>query len=300
MSKKVKIWLVTAVSLVLVGGVIFGVAMTKLKWDFTKLSTTEYETNVHTVGETFQNISISTDTADIVFVATDEQNCKVECFEEKKEKHSVYVTDGTLVIKAQNTKKWYDYVGINFKNAIIKVYLPKGVYGDFSVKSYTGDVTIPKGFTFEKIDICGSTSDVTNAASASENIKIKTSTGDITLEKVNAESIDLTVSTGEIVLSDAKCNNFLSSGNTGNLFMNKVVAKEKITVKRDTGDINFEKTDASEIFIQTDTGNVCGSLLSEKVFIALSDTGRVDVPKSVNGGRCEIITDTGDIEVNIE
>ena len=62
----------------------------------------------------------------------------------------------------------------------------------------------------------------------------------------------------------------------------------------------FELCDAGELFIETDTGNVKGSLLSEKIFIVSSDTGRIDVPKSTSGGRCEIETDTGDIKITLE
>jgi hypothetical protein len=44
---------------------------------------------------------------------------------------------------------------------------------------------------------------------------------------------------------------------------------------------------------------VCGTLLSSKVFIIKTDTGDVDVPKSTVGGRCEITTSTGDVEISI-
>ena len=63
--------------------------------------------------------------------------------------------------------------------------------------------------------------------------------------------------------------------------------------------MTFEGSDAAEIFVQTSTGDVEGSLLSSKVFIANTDTGKVDVPKSITGGRCEITTDTGDIRISV-
>ena len=68
---------------------------------------------------------------------------------------------------------------------------------------------------------------------------------------------------------------------------------------RDTGDIDLEDCDADEIFIVTDTGDVKGTLLSEKVFITKTDTGDVNVPNSISGGRCEITTDTGDINISL-
>jgi len=81
--------------------------------------------------------------------------------------------------------------------------------------------------------------------------------------------------------------------------LNNVIAAEKFSVERSTGDVKFDGSDAAEIFVRTDTGDVTGSLLTHKVFITKTDTGKVDVPKTVDGGRCEIITDTGDIALDI-
>ena len=47
------------------------------------------------------------------------------------------------------------------------------------------------------------------------------------------------------------------------------------------------------------SGNVTGTLLTDKIFLAQSDTGRVDLPKTVGGGKCEITTDTGNIEISV-
>ena len=50
----------------------------------------------------------------------------------------------------------------------------------------------------------------------------------------------------------------------------------------------------------TCTGDVKGKLLTDKVFITETGTGHVDVPKTVTGGRCEVTTNTGDIELEID
>jgi len=82
--------------------------------------------------------------------------------------------------------------------------------------------------------------------------------------------------------------------------LKNVNAAEKFSIERSTGDVKFDGCDAAEVFVKTDTGDVTGTLLSEKVFIVETDTGKVDVPKTVNGGRCEITTDTGDINISIK
>ena len=62
----------------------------------------------------------------------------------------------------------------------------------------------------------------------------------------------------------------------------------------------MEKSDAATLSIKTDTGDVTGTLLTEKTFDAKASTGDVDVPKTTAGGVCKIRTDTGDICINIE
>lgn len=320
MRTRTKIWLIIAASLVLVGGIIFGGVMAMLKWDFTKLSTGKYETNDYEIAENFNNISIVTDTADILFVPSENSKTSALCHELKNAKHSVTVQNGRLVIEIVDTRKWYEHIGINFGTPKITVSIPQGEYGALFVKSDTGNVEIPKEFKFESIDISESTGNVTNYASASENIIIKTSTGNIRVENVSANTLDLSVSTGGITVSDVTCEgdvtvgvstgktkltnivckSVISNGSTGDITLDNVIAEEKLSIKRSTGDVKFDGTDAAEIFVKTDTGDVTGTLLSDKVFIAQTDTGSVDVPETTTGGKCKITSSTGDINISIK
>jgi DUF4097 and DUF4098 domain-containing protein YvlB len=316
---KTKIWLITAAFLVIIGSIIFAGVMTVLKWDFAKLQTAKFETNNYEINEKFNNISVVTDTADIVFKVSENQKTSVVCYEQKNAKHSVSVKEDALVIEIVDTRKWYEHIGIMFGTPEITVYIPQGEYGELLVKGSTGDVEIPKDFKFESIDIVESTGNVRNYASASKSIKIKTSTGDIKVQNVKARKIDLLVSTGGVNvgsvncegdisakvstgktnMTDVTCKNIVSGGSTGGILMKNVIATEKFTVERSTGDIRLEKCDAADIQIKTDTGDINGTLLSGKIFTANSDTGNVKIPESEAGGKCKITTDTGDIKIGI-
>ncbi len=278
MSKRTKIWLITAASLVLVGCIIFGGVMTVLKWDFTKLSTVRYETNDYKINEEFKNISIVTKTADVVFEPSENEEASVVCHEQMNLKHSVRVQDGTLLVEIVDMRKWYEHIGINFGASKITVYLPQDQYGALSVKSSTGKI-YAENLNTEKLDL-------------------SVTTGGIEVSNVTCKSdININVSTGKTKLNDIRCKNLTSSGDTGDISLNNVIAIEKFYIERSTGDVKFDGCDAAELLIKTDTGDVKGSLLTDKVFIAHTDTGRVDVPKTVTGGRCEISTDTGDIKI---
>ena len=317
--KKIKSWLIVALALIVIGGIIFTGVMMVLNWDFKKISTVKYETNSYEF-EDFNNINITTSTAKIIFKPSTDGKNRVVCFEDVNEKHRVTLNEDLLTITEQNTKKWYQYIGIDFNSPSITLYLDKSEYGDLFIKASTGNLEIPNNFIFKDLDVTFSTGDVKINSKKLGELKVKTSTGDITVENASVKSLELTASTGEIVvnnlksegdvnimvstgktnLSDISCKNFNSKGSTGKISLKNVIANEKISIERDTGEVKLDKCDGAEINITTDTGNVSGSLKSEKVFIVKTHTGSVKVPETVTGGKCEITTDTGDIQIVLD
>ena len=291
-----------------------------MKWDFRKLSTVKYETNTYDISEEYKGICVITDTADVILIPSEDGKTRVVCYEETKAKHSVSVSkDGVLQIKIKDDRAWYDHIGFNYDTCRISVYIPAKEYESLSVDGKTGDVKIPKSFGFKNVSVFGSTSDVECYASVTETLKVHLSTGDIFVRDTNIGSMELKVSTGDIRVSrvdcggkvdvavttgdvrfeSLSCGSLFSKGSTGEITLNKVIVTGKLSIERSTGDVELERSDASEIFIKTSTGDVEGSLLSEKVFIYRTDTGDVRIPHTTSGGKCEIETSTGDIEIKI-
>lgn len=314
-----KTWMLLAAALIIVGSLIFVGVMLVLKWDFTKLSTVRYVESTYEITEEFQHISISSDTAKIKFVPTNGQP-RVECMEEEHARYAVSVKHGTLEIARQNNKKWYHYIGLNFGRPKVTVYIPAGEYGTLSICTDTSDMDIPEAFSFTGMDISASTGKVNSSANVTGTVKIKTSTGDINVQNISADTLTLDVTTGQVKVTDVSCSGEIrvkvstgksaltnvqcgslwSFGDTGDMTLANVIAEEQMTIERSTGDVKLEGCDAGELCITTDTGNVTGSLLSEKVFIVKTDTGKVNVPESITGGKCKITTDTGDIKLTVE
>ena len=299
MSNKTRAWLALAVLLMFFGGVVFAAAMTLNGWDFTRLSTTEYETNTHEVTEDFQSIKVETDTADIILLPATDGKCRVVCYEGEKMKHTVSVENGCLNISVQNEKKWYDYIGIGFETETVTVYLPKNIYSTLTVTGATSDVEVPRELSFGSTEIEVSTGDVHFNASASDRVSITVSTGDIFLDGVTAGSISLHSSTGRIQLKSTAATSLSLRGSTGDVILDGVRATGKLSVTVSTGDVRFNASDAGEIAVNTSTGGVFGTLLSGKDFYTETGTGSVTVPTDSSGGRCEIKTGTGDISLSV-
>jgi len=244
MSKKAKVWLIIAASLIFIGIIIFVGVMTMLKWDFFKLSTGRYVTNEYKISEKFNNFAIKTTTADICFVAATDNTCRVVCHEQENAKHSVLVQGDTLTISISDNRKWYEYIGIHFTSPKITVFLPEAEYASLLITGGTGDVEIPKDFTFTNADISLSTGSIKLDSSASGYVKTKTNTGNIRVQSLSAGALDLSVSTGNITVSDVSCTgdvqinvstgetkltdvscrNFISNGSTGYVSMKNVLA----------------------------------------------------------------------------
>ena len=257
-------WIITAIVLLVTGIVICGVSFGVLGFDLGKLSTVTYVTNTYDVSEKFQNISIDGDTENIKFVFSEEEKCRVVCFEEENDLHTVGVEDQTLTIEKKNRKGFWWNVSIATESPSITVYLPEKVYKELSIESDTGDVEIPKEFSFDTINVNLDTGDMSCLASAEGDIRVRTDTGHITIADVTASGMllssdtgkmelsDVKISgdleiqehTGKVVLENVKCRNFTSDGDTGSLVMTNVTASGEFNLERNTGDIEFHGCDA--------------------------------------------------------
>ena len=339
MAKRIKRLIVLALGLVMLGAVIFVLCACAAGFDLQSLVSANYDEVKYEVNESFDSISIKTDVAKIDFITSPSGACVVESIRDDHIDYEIAVKDGTLEINMIDNRKWYDYVDFGFDYEKMNVYLPDTIYKTLSIESDTGDIYLPDEFKFETLKIDASTADVVCSSVVTENVEITLSTGDVTYSsgiggdvslsastgKVKVlgstiNSLSINVSTGDVILSDVvasgnvkidlstgdlkltrvTCGDLSSEATTGDTTCADTVVYGKFYVKRGTGDVLFEKADAAEMLIEVSTGDVTGTLLSPKIFYVQTSTGKVDVPKSTEGGICDVTTSTGDVILSIE
>ncbi len=282
MSRKKK-EIMLSLGLILIGLVIAAVSMASVGFDFSRLSTAKYVTTTHEVSDAFRNLTITGDTEDVAFVLSGDGACRVVCHEQEDHPHRVEVRDDTLIIETPAESGWrfFDF-SFMAEGPSITVYLPaEAALGALSARLSTGDISL--------------------TGLEAESIRLSASTGSLRLTDVRcAGKMEVSVSTGSTLLENVSCGSLTSSGSTGSLEMKNTVATGAFALQRSTGSIRFEACDAAEITARTSTGSITGTLKTEKIFSAHSNTGSVDVPQTASGGKCELSASTGSIRIEIQ
>ena len=216
--------------------------------------TVKLETNEYEIKETFKDIKIFTDTADIDFVLSENLNTLIICEEHKNIKHSVNIKENTLLIEVDDNRKWYEHIGISTSK--ITVYLPKSEYGELIMESDTGNIHI-ENINANKLDLSTSTGNLKIVNTKCKNLFSESDTGNILLKNVMAsEKIKIETDTGDVKFKDSDASDIFvktDTGNvTGNLLTDKVIFAES-----DTGNVDVPKVITDEkCEIITDTGDI--------------------------------------------
>lgn len=304
----------------LVAGLLLGVIALALgDFDMHLFDINKYIEGSETLSGDFTHIKTDTVEGDIRFLPSKDDTCRVEYRCREKMSYRIAIEGDTLVIETEDHRKWYDHITFfSFRNCQVTVYLPESHYTSLSVDTTTGDVEVPKDFTFDTVTIEGTTSDIHYAAPTSGDVSItvttgdvkvsrctlhqltvKASTGDIFLDHVNSSTISLKNTTGEMQIDKCVAGSLSIHGGTTDVEMEDTRAINEMNISVSTGDVEFERCDAGSMTINTTTGDVEGSLLSPKIFLCKTNTGEIHVPGTTTGGICKITCTTGDIEITI-
>ena len=319
MKAKLIITIVVAAALIFIGIAVAACGFAMIGFDIKKLTMHNEVTNYVTPEEDFDSIIINATTADLKILPSTDGQCKIDLVERENLYFMPSVENGILTINEIDDRKWYEYIGIGWSNMSITLYLPKEQYDSLAVELTTGRAQIDSGLEFGKVDVKATTGSVKCEAKVTESLEIKCTTGLIYASGAEVNTIRLKASTGSIELCNSSCKgleieattgsiklsevsgtgDFDIEATTGKINLSDVVTEGDLTIEADTGDVIFKRCDAANLSITTDTGDVEGSLLSSKVFFYETDTGDVDLPRTDEGGKCNIETDTGDITVTI-
>lgn len=313
-----KPFIIVSLSAVLLGLIVGVCGLFLMNFDFNSLNTEKEIEKMYEITEDFSSVSINSKTARVNILVSEDDECRVEIKESATRFYTVSVEDGKLLIKENDTRRWYQYIGIITLSHTINLYMPAGQYDALNINTDTGDIKVHEGFEFDVAQVVGDTSDIEFYSNVKSKFECETDTGDIKISGVNASAINVESDTGDIIIANVNagnieldgdtstlklqninCKNIEIESGTGKANLGSVVAESNMNISVGTCDVNLDACDAAEINIKTTTGDVKGTLLTSKIFVANARTGKIHVPESYDGGKCIIKTGTGDIKISI-
>lgn len=300
MSKAKRNALIIAVVFIVIGVLIALVATMLIDFDFSELTTGAVEKKTFEITEPFHSIRIEDTEYDVRIVSVSSSDeCRVEYGDSETAKHDIGVENGTLTVIRRDPRPWYYRIGIYVSDDVpVTLYMPQREYEDLYIKSVSGDVSVPEGFSFSAAELLSTSGDVSFCGDVTEALTLKTVSGNVYAKGLTESALTATTTSGKITLSDMTLEGLTASAVSGEIELTEVTVKGSAELEAVSGDIDFDGFDAERIKIETVSGDVEGSLLSAKNFVTDTTSGIVRVPLSDPSlGRCEIETTSGDIEI---
>ena len=170
-----------------------------------------------------------------------------------------------------------------------------------SGKITLGGKTVDGDCTATTADLKTTSGEIRGRTITLDRLTAHTGSGDIHAESVTVtETAELMTTSGKIALLYTTCGALTAETGSGGIDLTDTAVKAHLQAKTTSGDIRFTRADAETLSLKSTSGSVKGSLLPPKIFYTDTTSGTVSVPKSTEGGLCEIHTTSGDIRVTIE
>ena len=135
--------------------------------------------------------------------------------------------------------------------------------------------------------------------SRSRSLTAQSTSGSVCVETAALEALTAETVSGSIALSHVRCGEISVKSTSGRIGLTDAIAEAGLRVKSVSGSIALEDCDGGDVRIQTTSGSVEGTLLSDKLFVADSTSGSINVPLSRGAEKCEITTVSGSIAIEI-
>ena len=299
--KTTKRIMLAALLLVILGAGMIVTALARGNFDWKEMTTMSFVTKTYEVTDAFSGIAVKDIESCVRLVPSADGRCRVSCPEEEdgSVNYTVSVTDGVLNVQCHDERRWYQHIGIFFDVPEVEIWLPEEEYQQLAVSTVSGRIEVAEGLRFEEVSLESVSGSVHMHAQAEKALKAESKSGRVTIENASPEQLNAKTSSGRIELAHIRCGGASARSTAGRIELTDVIAEKDLFVKNTSGSVNLDGCDAGGISIETTSGAVKGTLLTDKIFMASSSSGRVEIPRSNLGGDCEITTTSGSIRIEI-
>ena len=303
MKKSLKILLIVASILILVGFVCMLVAAGSYNFKMYEMFNQEYKSQVFVLEniENLTNLELNQEAYNITFYVAEDNVLRIEYPVMDNVVHTYEVSeDYVLRNSILDNRKWYEDLNLVFnKTPEVKIYLPQKQYKALIIKSTSGDVSLTKEISFAYCEISTTSGDIDFSHSGMNEMNLSTTSGDIHFNSVRGGSANIKSVSGDIKMSNNTNTTAFAYCTSGEISISDSIFK-RLNAKTTSGDILAYKTHATDwIGFNSTSGDIeiYDMRCSELHYISVS--GDIDFDMVENSGFLEIQTTSGDIEGNL-
>lgn len=286
--------------------------------------------HIYDVPDGVRRITLENEEDDVRLFPSEDGRCRLEIPVTEETQEHVSYSDGMLhaAVDGPSAKKSSFKLQIHWRakdlrfsrGDAMRLYLPRGEYDALFVRTRSGDIEIPAGFSFGEIAAqtisgdmsCSSPAGRLRAETVSGDaeifrctpgaVEIQTSSGDISLWDLGLKE-DLTVrsASGDVKLESVAARSARIKTAGGDLRADDLTVLDLAQIETASGDVSLEGFDAGEIHVSAVSGDVDMSLRRGKCYAVTTRTGDVEHPDPVPGaGVCAVTTVSGDVSISVE
>lgn len=276
--KKTKIWVLTGASLLILGALVWVIAMSALKWDFYALDTTEYTPMHYAPQEGEQITAAELDIDSFSVVVQSGETLSLDYYEADDSEVEIKVEDG--ILKVHETREFklfnmYEFKRIKYKYVLT---LPDGMalsvkntnstlelrgvdMGTVVVRSANADFAA-YNCKFESLTIDGTNADVKLDGCETETLSVYSTNLDLSAVRLTAALVETRGTNTDVSICDSTC--------------------DTITMQGTNADYEFERVRVDSLFAKATNLDAEFALLGDGAEYTIETHGR-DLPKTQVG-----------------
>ena len=190
---------------------------------------------------------------------------------------AIHIAGGDLTVEGMET-----FEAMDIRTTCGKVELDRVTAGSLTLKTTSGDMELRDCEAIWETDAA---------------LTVESSSGSLLLERVRTGDAQLHSVSGDITLRDSATSTLVLGAASGDLLLEGVDLTNG-TLYAGSGTITLDGLKAESVDISTTSGNVRGTLSGPMRYEIQTTSGRVDVPPSDHsGGRCRVLTTSGDVNL---
>lgn len=263
MKKSTKIWLIAAAALLAVGLALCVAALASVDFDFAKLSTEgAYETRTYAFdAERLASAEVISVSQDIRIVGSDEKAGTVEYPVGEKSGYEVSFSDGTLLVRHYDHRKWYEHIGLffSFRDDAVVVYVPTDAVFALTCESTSGSIEL-SGFAGGRLFAKSTSGSIRITDLAPAALEARSTSGSVEAARLRVAEGDTTLAavSGSVRLEDAECAARLDMSSTSGGLRLTNVACGGASLRSTSGSVRFTRLRCESLEAKSVSGSIDG------------------------------------------